>query len=123
MGCFLMIATPFVLAQNRTQQQVTTQGTEGLQVTSTFSSGMLDTFPWEKLLAFLGCVSLMQVLIVRLLIKPAMRSENDTQMEKMEKRFPSIDTFRAHEKSDAEFQKRVDRYIDSHSGPDLRDRY
>ncbi len=109
----LMIAVPVLMAQNNSKQQVTTQ--DGTQVTTTITPGFLE-FPWGQLLAFLGCISLIQGLIVRLIIKPAVRGANAEQMKEMKEQFPSLDSFRAHEKADKEFQDRIDEWIRDFKG-------
>lgn len=106
----LFIVAPIMFAQTKAEQQVTTTN-RGTEVTTTFTPGAIENFPWEKLAAFLICVGASQALIIKLIIKPAVRSENDDQMKSMVLKFPSLDSFNAHVEADKLVAKRLDDWI------------
>lgn len=120
----LLILSPLLFAQDHIKQQVINP--DGSQVNTTMVTGFLDTFPWEKLAAFLGCASLLPVIIVKWIIKPALREENDRQMKLMETKFPSKEAFVAHELADKTFQDDMKLFLWHHPTKppiELKDKY
>ena len=117
----VLLITPLIVAQSKAQQQTSPQSVNA----APHSPELLELLPWDKLLAFLGCVTIIQTLVNRLIIKPIVHAESELQLSKVRAEFAIMKTefanklaFELHEKLDKDFQERIEKYIDRASRDD-----